>query len=202
MSAGKITLIAWCALTWVACIAAAFAYLNRYSSIPGAASTVSQSASEFLASVRQPERPIILVAVHPRCPCTNATLAELGDLLARSHGRCDAVVLEFQPLNPVSDWPKPATSLTLGGVRVRVIADPAGQLAEKIGARTSGHLVFVDAAGAIRFQGGLTLSRGHRGRSPAQDAMLAAITGGKPALTNAPVFGCALLPDCKSALNE
>ena len=197
LTAGKITLIAWSAIAWVACIAAAFAYLNRYSSIPGAAFDAKQSACEFLASMRQPGRPVILVAVHPRCPCTDATLAELGDLLARSAGRCDAIMLEFQPLNPASDWPKSATSRTLGGVPVRVVADPAGQLAEKIGAHTSGHLVLVDKAGEIRFRGGITLSRGHRGRSPAQDAMLATIMGREPALTKASVFGCALLPDCK-----
>jgi hypothetical protein len=202
MTAGKITLVTWSALTWVACIAAAFAYLNRYSSIPGAAFDPKQSAGEFLASVRQPGRPVILVAVHPRCPCTDATLAELGDLLARSDGRCDAVMLEFQPLNPTSDWPKPATNQTLGGVPVRIITDTEGQLAEKIGAHTSGHLVLVDATGAIRFRGGLTLSRGHRGRSPAQDAILATIMGREPALNKAPVFGCALLPDCKGEPNE
>ena len=60
------------------------------------------------------------------------------------------------------------------------------------------YLVLLDAAGAIRFQGGITLARGHRGRAPAQDAILAALAGRAAAIPAAPVFGCALQDICEA----
>jgi hypothetical protein len=138
------------------------------------------------------------MAVHPLCPCTDASLAELGDLLARSHGACDALVLEYQPLRPNNEWPASAPTRELGGVSVPVRRDPAGKLAVALGAKTSGHVVFADATGAARFHGGLTLSRGHRGRSPAQDAILDFLAGRSPKLASAPVYGCALAPECRA----
>jgi hypothetical protein len=86
--------------------------------------------------------------------------------------------------------------LELGGVRVPVVADRAGEQALRLGALTSGHAIFADSAGVIRFRGGLTLARSHRGRSPAQDAILAQLAGQAVRLPVAPVYGCALLPEC------
>ena len=84
----------------------------------------------------------------------------------------------------------------LGGVRVPVLADRSGRFALALGALTSGHAVMLDADGSIRFQGGLTLARGHRGRAPAQDAILAALAGDGVPMPAAPVFGCALRDIC------
>ncbi len=133
------------------------------------------------------------MAVHPRCPCTDASLAELGDLLARSQGGCDALLLQYHP----AGWPTGPAFQMLGGRRVPGGPDPDGRLAAALGAETSGHCVLVDASGAIRFYGGLTIARGHRGRSPAQDAILEVVAGGKPSLTSAPVYGCELGPVCR-----
>jgi hypothetical protein len=70
--------------------------------------------------------------------------------------------------------------------------DPDGRVASTLGAETSGHCVLVDAQGTVRFYGGLTIARGHRGLSPAQDAILQMVAGRRPALAFAPVYGCAL----------
>jgi hypothetical protein len=171
----------------------AFGALERYSSTPGAARAPEAAAALFLGSQRQPGRPLLVMVVHPRCPCTEASLAELGDLLARSHGAIDALLLEYQ----ARGWPPPPATVELGGVRIPIVPDIDGAVAATLGAETSGHCVFVDAQGKIRFHGGLTLARGHRGRSPAQDAILATAAGGKWSLVSAPVFGCSLASDCK-----
>ena len=179
---------------WLVGIVAGFGALQAYSARAGPARAPSDPAYAFLAAHQTPGRPLLVMAVHPRCPCTDASLAELGDLLARSKGGCDALLLQYHP----AGWPAEPAFQILGGVRVPVVPDPNGATADKLGAETSGHCIFVDARGAIRFYGGLTVARGHRGRSPAQDAILEVVAGGSPGLTSAPVYGCALSPVCKT----
>jgi len=118
-------------------------------------------------------------------------------MLARSRGACDALLLQYHPLQGTPDWPIDTSPRLLGGVGVKVLLDQGGKIAAALGAETSGHIVFVDAQGTVRFHGGLTIARGHRGRSPAQDAMLEIMKGGHPVLVSAPVFGCALESECQ-----
>lgn len=197
MSTHKIFALAAALVAWVAALTTGFAALQRYAATAGRASPPGARAAELLAQQRHPGRGLIVMAVHPLCPCTDASLAELGDLLARSRGMCDALILQYEPAQPPADWPERVANRQLGGVRVPVLLDGSGELASALGAQTSGHALFVDAAGVIRFHGGLTLARGHRGRSPAQDAILSLLAGQRPAVTTAPVFGCALAPECK-----
>ncbi|HEY1110288.1 MAG TPA: hypothetical protein VGE76_16675 [Opitutaceae bacterium] len=180
---------------WLAALAVSSAALHYYSSVEGGAVAPQAEAIAFLNRYRQPDRALVAMALHPNCSCSAASLAELGDLLARSRGACDALLLEFQPAKDSRDWPL-AKTRELGGVQVRAIADPDGKFARQLGALTSGHVVFVDPQGAIRFRGGITVSRGHRGRAPGQDAILATLGGQPAALASTPVYGCALLPEC------
>jgi hypothetical protein len=183
---------------WIGCVVTGFALLQNYAATAGAAHAPREEAIAQLATHRRANHGLVIMAVHPECPCTEASLGELGDLLARSMGRCDAVILEYRPQTPPTNWPKSPATRELGGVNVSVRLDVGGKLAAELGAQTSGHAVFIDPSGTTRFHGGITLARGHRGRAPAQDAILAALRGIEMPLVAAPVFGCALEPECKS----
>jgi hypothetical protein len=78
---------------WIACIVVSFGILQRYAATAGEARAPAHDAEALIARYRQPNHGLIVMAVHPECPCTDASLAELGDLLARSEGRCTALVL-------------------------------------------------------------------------------------------------------------
>lgn len=178
---------------WVSCIGVAFSRLERYGATPGKSGSLAPQGTHFLEAHRQRDRPLLVMAVHPRCPCSDASLGELGDLLARARGACDALLLEYRPEEGGAGWgTEDPPARELGGVRVKVLADPDGRLAASLGAVTSGHVVLADAQGRLRFQGGLTPSRGHRGRTPGQDAILEMIAGGSPTLVASRVFGCSL----------
>src|SRR5262249_40133935 len=110
--------------------------------------------------------------------------------------RCDALLLQYHPLHGVPDWPVDTAPRKLGGVAVKIVLDEGGKVAAELGAETSGHVVFMDAQGAIRFHGGLTVARGHRGQSPMQDAILKIMEGESSTQLSAPVFGCSLESDC------
>jgi hypothetical protein len=188
------------AALWLLLVVAGFSALQHYAAQAGLLREPAQSAVTWLQQHRQPGRPLLVMAIHARCPCTDASLSELADFLARSRGGCDALLLRYVPaLSAVSDWPAGDDRRELGGTSVPVMADPDGKIAAQLGAFTSGSVVFLDAAGEVRFHGGLTLARGHRGRSPAQDALLALLDHrtDEHFLTTAPVYGCALgaVPD-------
>jgi hypothetical protein len=75
-----------------------------------------------------------------------------------------------------------------------VLDDADGAESRRFGAAASGHVVAYDAAGRLRFHGGVTASRGHEGDNAGADALVAILRGGKPAITSAPTFGCAIVP--------
>lgn len=195
MLPGKTIALAAALTVWAGGLATGFAMLEHYAAAAGTVHAPTAAAAEFLRQHQKPGRALLVMAVHPLCPCTDASLAELGDLLARSRGACDALLLQYEPASPEAEWPTDSTR-DLGGMSVSVLPDRRGELASALGAETSGHTIFVDAAGAIRFNGGLTVARGHRGRAPAQDAILAALAGRSMTLAQAPVFGCSLLSPC------
>ncbi len=176
---------------WLVGLVGGFTALQAYAGRPGRLAAPGANATAWLEAHRRSGRPLLVMAVHARCPCTDASLAELGDFLARTRGNCDALLLRYSPDR--ADVPRVGETRVLGGVTVPIVADPDGRLAATLGALTSGSVVLMDAAGHIRFHGGLTLERGHRGRSPAQDAMVALVADqGASALFVAPVYGCPL----------
>lgn len=142
---------------------------------------------------------------HPRCPCSRASLAELERLLARVEGEVAVEVAMYRPLEESDSWTRgPLWELASGipGVELRV--DPGGVEAARFGAGTSGHVVCYDAAGVLRYSGGLTRSRGHEGQSSYTDALVTILRGGASELDQAPTYGCSIrgqsdLADCSSA---
>jgi hypothetical protein len=187
---------------WMLAVLAGLGWLTLYGREVGSQHAPHADGIAWLQTMRTSGRPLVAMAVHPRCPCSSASLSELGDLLARSRGACDAVLLEYAPPAPLR-WSDPPAFRELGGIRVPVVADPEGHLADRLGAHSSGHAVFLDDEGVVRFHGGLTLSRGHRGKAPGQDAILAVLAGGDSATDQAPVYGCrlgGLTADCTTEL--
>ncbi|HEY3757191.1 MAG TPA: hypothetical protein VGL42_13655 [Opitutaceae bacterium] len=184
--------IAASVVCWLIAVVSAFGALLKYSSRPGEARAPDATAPAVIASLQHPGRALLIMVVHPRCPCTTASLDEMGDLLARVPPGCDTVLLRYT----AKDWPAGPATAQVGPAVVRVVADLDGAMAARLGAFTSGHCVLVDAKGVIRFYGGLTLSRGHRGRSPAQDTILAILAGHDFPLRSTPVYGCSLTSPC------
>jgi hypothetical protein len=131
---------------------------------------------------------------HPRCPCTRSSLAELARLTAR--GDADVWVLFLRPEGATAGWEKTGLWDTAAAIPgVQVLADADGTAARAFGAETSGHVLFYDATGALRFSGGITAARGHEGPSAGGDSILAALRGNAPAQDHTPTFGCPLIEE-------
>jgi hypothetical protein len=181
----KATLIAGAAL-WIGTIVASFGALERYSLQAGPTGAPAVGAAAWLRAHQQGQRPLLALVIHPLCPCTDASLAELHDFMVRSEGRCDILIVQ------VSDSAALDVGETIAGTTISSVRDRDGSIARLLGARTSGDSILVDAQGRLRFHGGITISRGHRGESPAQLALLELVEGRSNALCVSPVYGCSL----------
>jgi len=142
------------------------------------------------AIAREPGRSTLLCFVHPRCPCTRATLRELERVVSRAPGAAVRVVFRDDPGGDLTSAPTWSMAARLPGAR-RVL-DPGGLEARRFGAATSGLVLLFDSEGALRFRGGVTAGRGHEGHNDGAEALEAALRGRPDARAWARVFGCGL----------
>jgi hypothetical protein len=142
---------------------------------------------------RQAHCPTLIMFVQPNCPCSKASVGELSVLMTHCRGRVSARVLFLSPNSQSTNLV--LTDLWRAAAAVPGLAlglDRNGREARLFGAQTSGQVVLYDAGGRLRFEGGLTLARGHPGVSPGRDAVEALLHDKRAPVTQTPVFGCRL----------
>lgn len=145
-------------------------------------------------------RATLLMFAHPGCPCTRASLSELAALLRENgesgeDGKRGEVVQAIVVFRHVSGRASEALSklkdqaAAIPGVVIHL--DEQGVESERFDARTSGQTLLYDRKGALLFQGGLTVARGHEGLSPGR-LQLAALLRGFDSPSTSKVYGCSL----------
>ncbi len=187
------------ACIWMLAVAVGFYVLLEYGSTPGDAGRPVSAWPAESRLIRDPGRANLVVAIHPHCPCSGATIDALADLMTRCQGLATAQVLFYRPADFPEGWER--TDLWCRAARipgVRAVCDEGGIEANRFGAMTSGHVVLYSAEGALLFNGGITVSRGHHGDNPGFDSLIACLTQGNPDRSPSPVFGCPL-QSCKGA---
>jgi hypothetical protein len=183
-------------IAWVILVAGGAFSLAKYGATP--ASHVIHDINGKLPRLfgAGSDRMTLVMFVHPKCPCSDASIAEFSELMERCGNRVNAQVVVFQPSGQPDDWSR--TSLVhsaseIPGVQVR--ADLDASIARTCGAQTSGDVLLYDKAGRVIFEGGITGSRGHVGDNNALETLckliLAPIPSSAPAV-HEPVFGCAI----------
>ena len=138
----------------------------------------------------------LLLFAHPRCPCTRATIGELALLMAQCSENIRARVLFFRPADAKDEWTETDIFRAAAAIPgVTALWDDGGIEANRFGARTSGQVFLYDFEAQLRFQGGITSSRGHAGDNGGRQA-ICDILAGAPGRTECPVFGCPLENIC------
>lgn len=173
---------------WLAAVAAGLGLYHGYEATPGpaAAATVEPAGT---GSVR------VVMYVHPHCPCTRASLAELAEVVARAPAGVTVEVVFVRPPGVPPGWERGANwdaAAGLPGVAVR--ADVGGVEARRAGAAASGLVAVTGPTGGVTYRGGISPARGRPGENPGRRAVLAALRG-EPAGPAAPVYGCPLFDD-------
>ena len=178
---------------WGASTVFAMYVMAKHDATPGAAPAIHD-----VAILPTSDKPTLMMFVHPKCPCSRASIEELSTLMAHCGDRVHVKVLFFQPSTEPQGWSRTDTWQSAGEIPgVTVAADVDAQQARRCGAQTSGQVFLYDTAGKLQYEGGLTESRGHVGENDALDNVESLITSPRPLTTpvRSPVFGCAIYSD-------
>jgi hypothetical protein len=176
---------------WAIAIAFGMAMLWRHGLTAGPEAKPEQKWPVAMLLPPPARVPTLIMTVHPQCPCSRASVNELDVLMSHYPGKVHAYVLFAEPggvrLPPQSsDLWKSASQIP--GVKVMVDNDAA--MTRLLGAQTSGQVFVYDAAGVLRFSGGLTGSRGHEGDNDGLTAVEAIVGLNSMHVKSTPVYGC------------
>jgi hypothetical protein len=181
------------AAVWLSLVGLAFFILVRYSLTPGRRGTPPAQWPAASGVTRERSEPTLVLVLHPHCPCSRATLAELTEVMTQCQGRLGARILFVRPSGLPDPWVKTdlwRTAQSIPGV-VPVI-DRDGAEAARFGSYTSGQVALYDHGGALVFRGGITGARGHVGANPGAQAVVEFVSKGAGPLHESAVYGCPL----------
>ena len=193
-------------LIWLGVTGWGFYWLGAYHARPGRPGSPPVRWPRDCPIPLDPARPTLLIFLHPRCPCSRASVAELAAVSALQRDRFAVHAILYRPVEPSEGWNRPlsggdgddsATIPSLGRW-----SDAGGRLGRRFGVETSGHVLLFNPAGVLVFSGGITPSRGHRGDNLGLDALLERIEGKQATLERSPVFGCPTINPGRSVTAE
>lgn len=177
---------------WIAATAIGTAALWQYAYRPGATGTVFPAwPADFSRNALAADRYTLLVFLHGECPCSRATVRELGRVMAQADRPLSVRAYMRDPHDTTG---QPSSLWRAAGdiPGVQLLADPQGAVARTFGAETSGATFLFDPAGELLFSGGITGARGHEGKNANQDALLACLRERPESSIRANTYGCSL----------
>ncbi|MES2708194.1 MAG: hypothetical protein V4726_16490 [Verrucomicrobiota bacterium] len=189
-------------IVWLGAAGAGLAGLWRYSVTPAEVVENQRVWPEGSALSRSGNPFSLVMFLHPECPCSRASVEELGVLLSRNPEQISAQVLFFTPEDKQAVWSDTTLcrqARAIPGVGVQTDAD--GREAGLFAAGASGETFVYDPRGVLVFHGGITAARGHSGDNDGLDLIGKRVSHGGPGLRNSagpeeparsPVYGCSL----------
>ncbi len=187
-------------LVWFATVTSGTIVLLNYESRPGENPSQLTQWPPDSEMARLANYPTVVMFTHPHCPCTRASVSEFAQLVSMCRELADFRVIAFDPVDANDDWRKSDLVQSAAAVPgVNVLWDKDGQEARRFNVKTSGHVLLYDSTGQLRFSGGITSSRGHRGSNFGRSQLVAWLRKSSEQraqqtdLLDSPVFGCALV---------
>lgn len=171
---------------WTALVVTGVGIVETYANTAGKGASAPKTAPHEAM-------PTLLVFIHPQCPCSRSTLAELARLQSDCGSKLKTTVEVFAPTSMGEGWAKGdlyRQAKDIPGVLVKLDSD--GKLAKQYGVFTSGQALLYSKDGRLVFSGGLTESRGHEGPNTGTDVIRGFVNHGRVLVSSSPVFGCAL----------
>jgi hypothetical protein len=187
-------------IAWLVLLAAASSYLTQheFSTVADAPQAMVTRWPNESRIERGAGRPTLLLFLHPKCPCSRATLRELERVFANVRDNAtELFVVATVPSEGTDEW---RDTVTMNAAQrlpnAALFIDRSGVEAARFGAMVSGQLMLFDAAGHRAFAGGVTPSRGHEGANLGADALASLLRNETKERCEYPAFGCRLcLPD-------
>jgi hypothetical protein len=176
---------------WFAAVARGMKWMSDYSLTPGEAG-VPAAAWPAGEIQRGASHYTLVVGLHPECPCSRATVAELERVLLESGDALEAVVIFDDTAAAAPARNSALYRQVMQLPRTRVTSTTAVTELKRFDFRTSGETRLYRADGTLVFRGGITASRGHEGENAGATAVVTHARAELCGTTATPVFGCAL----------
>jgi hypothetical protein len=180
-------------LTWACLVGVGVKHLSSYATTPGEQEAAPPTWPVETSLAPTSGRSTLVMFVHPKCPCSRASLSELNLIMNADDDHASAFVVFLRPSGVAADWERTDTWESAGIIpRATRIVDRDGAEARRFGALTSGHVVLYDPDGHLQYAGGITESRGHAGNNVGRETVLELLANGAAAHHGHSVFGCPL----------
>lgn len=180
---------------WLLLIGFGFVVLLTFQTQEGESLQAPQSWPEASKLQRSKTGNTAILFLHPKCPCSTASLHKFEQLLSH-HSDTRAYVLFIYPEGTDSSWQN--TRLTQQAQKITnliMVKDHSDNEMLLFKAATSGLVLTYDYGGDLTFAGGITPGRGHEGDSQGSDELdeiLSNRDGRKLAVSHSNVYGCPL----------
>ena len=174
-------------------------YLLRFENTAGKQGLAPSAWHSTALASGDAHLPTLLVALHPKCSCSEATLSELEEAAQTFHSPYNSILLIDPPQGTTFDWQRISSYREAQkALRAKVVLDPGGIVAASFGAFTSGDVLLYSAedthsSRSLLFAGGVTGARGMVGTNRGLEALETAFHHPENGLqATAPVYGCGL----------
>lgn len=178
---------------WLGLVGIGFWKLSQFSNTPGMSATAPPHwpKDSHLEHQTGP-RGTLVTFIHPKCTCSQSTLAELARLIPMTSGQIATVIVFYQPHAGSQDWLDGASWESAQQIpNVHLDVDTNGTEAHLFDVKTSGQTFLYTKDGSLLFSGGLTRARGHMGDSDGRSFLLRYLASETPMPPiQTPVFGC------------
>ncbi len=180
------------AMLWLSGIAYGAQLWMAHAHNPGAIAPLARQWPTASQLAPDQQHGTLVFFAHPHCPCTRAGFAKLDEALAALPLKPAIYVVLSSDGSPteVQQSANRRRAEAIEGVQAHI--DHQGIEAGRFGAATSGFVLYYDAAGRLRFAGGLTAERGGEEPSEYESSLVQAIRNPEFPLVSTPVFGCGL----------
>lgn len=142
---------------------------------------------------RTTDRPTLVLFLHPQCPCSRATVAELerlSTLVPAALLPQISVIASAPRLAENSWWSTPLLARAAKLPRAKVLHDAGGIESARFDARVSGTVLLFDDRGDRLYAGGVTMARGHDGDNAGMQAITELLIDHTAPHEPIPPFGC------------
>jgi hypothetical protein len=185
-------------VVWIALAVAGWYGISAYGfkGDPQATTAIVPQWPAESAIARMTDRPTLVLFLHPKCPCSRATVAELERLpvLVPGHSLPDICIVASAP-RALGDlwWSTPFLERAAGLPNARLVRDSGGVETTLFGARISGTVLLFDSDGNRLYAGGVTMSRGHAGDNVGLQAVTGLLVDHDANVSSIPPLGCEMV---------
>ena len=189
-------------IVWIAVAVAGWYGISAYgfAGDPQATTDIVPQWPTDSAIGRMSGRPTLVLFLHPKCPCSRATVAELERLpvLVPSEALPDICVVASAP-RAIGDlwWSSPSLNRSVRLPNAHLVRDSGGVETALFGVRVSGTVLLFDATGKRLYAGGVTMSRGHAGDNVGLQAITDLLVDHGANVSTVPPLGCEMVRECR-----